>query len=149
MSSEALNRASRSAEHTASRTQGTKPTPPTMCMDQRYSTSAGATPKERKSARLSNSAPKRDVAFSSRASRPSSPSIAAASTMKEAAVPKRPSKAKRTATSPAQRPSMVRMFGTSRLNDSPSKRGRVRRRRRRRREKCWRRSPSIRRRAPA
>ena len=52
---------------------------------------AGATPKHRKSARLSSSAPKREVAFSSRASLPSSPSIAPATTIATAAEPKRPS----------------------------------------------------------
>jgi len=50
---------------------------PMLCnadMVHRYRTSAGATPKLMKSARLSSSAPKRDVDFNSRAIRPSSPS---------------------------------------------------------------------------
>ena len=42
---------------------------------------AGATPKLTKSARLSSSAPKREDAFSSRATRPSTPSSSAANTM--------------------------------------------------------------------
>jgi hypothetical protein len=74
-------------------TQGMKPKPPARCSDHRYSTNGGATPKHRKSARLSNSAPKREVAFSSRANRPSSPSIAPAMAIATAAEPKRPSSA--------------------------------------------------------
>ena len=52
---------------------------------------AGATPKQQKSARLSNSAPNRDVAFSMRASRPSKPSMHAATSTATAALPNRPS----------------------------------------------------------
>ncbi len=80
---------------------------------------AGATPKHRKSARLSNSAPKREVAFSSRASRPSSPSMAPATTSATAALPQRASSAKRIAVSPAHRPSSVIRFGIMRWNDGP------------------------------
>ena len=80
---------------------------------------AGATPKQRKSARLSNSAPNREVAFSSRASRPSSPSIAPATVIATAAAPKRPSSAKRIEVRPAHNPSRVSRFGTIRLNDGP------------------------------
>ena len=89
---------------------------------------AGATPKHRKSARLSNSAPKREVAFSSRASRPSSPSITAATAIATAAEPKRPSSANRIEVSPAHSPSMVSRLGTIRLKDGPLKRGALRRR---------------------
>jgi len=77
--------------HTANIRQGVKPNPPHTCNDHIYSTNAGATPKQQKSARLSNSAPKREVAFSNRASRPSIPSMHAATTMATAAAPNRPS----------------------------------------------------------
>ena len=79
----------------------------------------GATPKQRKSARLSNSAPKRDVAFSSRAMRPSSPSMQAATTSATAALPHRSSTANRIDVSPAQRPSIVIRFGIIRLKEGP------------------------------
>jgi hypothetical protein len=78
---------------TANIRQGMKPKPPARSSDHRYSTKAGATPKHRKSARLSNSAPKRDTAFSSRASLPSSPSMQAATVIATTAAPKRPSSA--------------------------------------------------------
>ena len=81
---------------------------------------AGATPKHRKSARLSNSAPNREVAFSSRAMRPSSPSMQAADDQaRRPALPQRWSRANRIAVSPAQRPSIVIRFGIIRLNDGP------------------------------
>ena len=92
----------------------------------------GATPKHRKSVRLSNSAPNRDVALSSRASRPSMPSIAAATATETTAAPNRPSNANRMPVSPAHRPSMVSKLGSIRLNDGPLKRGRLRGRSRRR-----------------
>ena len=72
---------------------------------------AGATPKHRKSVRLSNSAPKRDVAFSSRASRPSSPSIAPATTIATAAAPNRPSSAKRIDGQPGAQPDHRQQVG--------------------------------------
>ena len=80
---------------------------------------AGATPKHRKSARLSNSAPKRDVALSSRAILPSSPSMQAATTRAAPALPQRSSTAKRMAVRPAQRPIIVIRFGIIRLKDGP------------------------------
>ena len=55
---------------TANSTQGTKPRPRQPSMLHMYRIMQGATPKDRKSDRLSNSAPKRLVAFSSRARRP-------------------------------------------------------------------------------
>ena len=87
---------------------------------------AGATPKQQKSARLSNSAPNRDVAFNNRASRPSSPSMHPATTIATAAAPNRPSSAYRMLVNPAHSPSNVMMFGISLLNDGPEKRGRCR-----------------------
>ena len=79
----------------------------------------GATPKHRKSDRLSNSAPKRDVPFSSRASRPSSPSMTPATMIATPAEPNRPSSAKRMAVRPAHNPIIVIRLGMMRLNDSP------------------------------
>ena len=85
-----------------------------------YSTSAGATPKHRKSDRLSNSAPNRLVAFSSRAM----PAVEAVDRggdddQHRRLLPLPHPAPKRMAVSPAQRPSMVRMFGISRLKDGP------------------------------
>src|SRR5258708_3991480 len=51
------------------------------CRLQKYSVTPGATPKFTKSARLSSSAPKRDVPLRRRATRPSMPSSTAANTM--------------------------------------------------------------------
>jgi hypothetical protein len=63
--------------------------------------------------------------------RPSSPSMTAATTMKEAACGNRPSMPKRMATRPKHRPIIVIRLGISRLKDGPRKRGRWRGPRRR------------------
>ncbi len=74
---------------------------------------AGATPKLTKSARLSSSAPKRDVPLIMRATRPSIASRIAAKTIAATASSSRPSIARRIPVSPAHNASSVMTFGTS------------------------------------
>src|SRR4051794_11781725 len=76
-SSNVLNRANRSTTQTVNTSATGQPTR-MSCSDQTNSTTAGATPKDTESASESSSAPIRDVASSSRASRPSSASSSAA-----------------------------------------------------------------------
>ena len=83
------------------------------CRPQKYRISAGATPKLTKSARLSSSAPKREVPLSMRAIRPSMPSSAAANTIAASANSSRFSTAMRMAVSPAHSASSVIRLGTS------------------------------------
>src|SRR5579883_2192587 len=90
--------------------------------------SPGATPKLTKSARLSSSAPKREVPRSRRATRPSMPSSTAASTIAPSAISSRPSTANGMAVNPAQSASRVITFGTSVRTGMVRKRPRRRRR---------------------
>src|SRR5712691_3205502 len=82
-----------------------------------------------KSARLSSSAPNCEVAFSSRARRPSSPSKMPAAMMANTAYWKSPLNAKRIAVIPAHSANKVRTLGTMRLNDESDNRPRMRDRR--------------------
>jgi len=120
----ALKRARRSAMADANISEGRKPMAPQSLSDHRYSTKAGATPKHRKSARLSNSAPKREVARSKRARRPSSPSIMPETAMAMTAPPKWPSMAMRMAERPTHRPTSVIRLGSILLKLWPVSRGR-------------------------
>ena len=86
-----MKRASRSAIAMANTMAANQPKLLIWCMFQKYSVSAGATPKSTKSASESSSAPKRVVPFRARASRPSTPSNTAAATMKNTARSKEPS----------------------------------------------------------
>ena len=73
----------------------------------------GATPKLKKSARLSSSAPKREVPLIMRATRPSTASSIAANTIAPSASSRRPSSASRIAVRPAHSASSVMTLGTS------------------------------------
>src|SRR6516165_2550370 len=107
-----LKRARRSPVEIANTMAAIQPALPSSWRPQKYSISAGATPKLTKSARLSSSAPNRDVPLRSRATRPSMPSSTAANTMAPSAHSSLPSTARRIAVSPAHNASRVMRFGT-------------------------------------
>src|SRR5882672_265230 len=108
-----LKRASRSPVQIANTMAAIQPALPSSCSAQKYRISAGATPKFTKSARLSSSAPKREVPLSMRATRPSMPSSVAANTIAATAHSSLASIASRIAVRPAQSASSVIRFGTS------------------------------------
>src|SRR5437016_1394849 len=108
-----LKRASRSPVEIANTSAAIQPAWPSSCRPQKYSISAGATPKLTKSARLSSSAPKREVPLSMRATRPSMPSSVAANTIAATAHSSLASIASRMAVRPAHNASSVIRFGTS------------------------------------
>src|SRR5262245_48403871 len=108
-----LKRASRSPAQIANTMAAIQPTWPSSCRPQKYRISAGATPKLTKSARLSSSAPKREVPLSMRATRPSMPSRIAANTIAATAHSSLASIARRIAVRPAHSASSVMRFGTS------------------------------------
>src|SRR5215470_6567192 len=108
-----LKRASRSPAQIANTMAAIQPAWPSACRPQKYRISAGATPKLTKSARLSSSAPKREVPLSMRATRPSMPSSIAANTIAATAHSSLASIASRMAVRPAHKASRVIRFGTS------------------------------------
>ena len=76
-----LKRASRSAAQIANTIAAIQPRLPSAFRPQKYRMRPGATPKLKKSARLSSSAPKREVPLIMRATRPSTASSIAANTI--------------------------------------------------------------------
>src|ERR1700722_13235864 len=108
-----LKRARRSPAAIANTMAAIQPADLSSWRLQKYSVRPGATPKLTKSARLSSSAPNRDVPLRSRATRPSMPSSTAANTMAPSAHSSLPSAARRIAVSPAHSASRVMRFGTS------------------------------------
>ena len=108
-----LKRASRSAVQIANTMAAIQPADLISCRPQKYRISAGATPKLTKSARLSSSAPKREVPLSMRATRPSMPSSSAANTIAASASSSLFSTARRMAVRPAQSASSVIRLGNS------------------------------------
>src|SRR5262249_24770739 len=108
-----LKRASRSPAQIANTMAAIQPAWPSSCKPQKYRISAGATPKLTKSAKLSSSAPKREVPLSIRATRPSMPSRMAANTIAATAHSSLASIASRMAVRPAHSASRVIRLGTS------------------------------------
>ena len=123
-----LKRARRSAQHTEYSSTRAQPRPPAACMVQKYSSIAGATPKLTKSDRESSSAPNLLVPCRSLAIRPSSPSRTPASRIDTTPDSHFSCNPKRIEVRPAHSASMVRILGSSLLNDSPEMRGGRRRR---------------------
>ena len=119
-----LNRASRSAEHIGNISVTTQPSAPASCSDDMYSTSAGATPKHRKSDSESSSAPNRLETPSRRATRPSIASSTADTKMAITASFICPCSPKRIAVRPEHRAASVSMLGISRLIEKPRRRPR-------------------------
>src|SRR6266508_3464787 len=120
-----LKRARRSPVQIANTMAKIHPRLPSSCRLQKYNISAGATPKLTKSARLSSSAPKRDVPLSMRARRPSTPSSIAAKTIAATAHSSLFSTAKRIAVKPAHNASRVIRLGSSVRTGMKRKRGRL------------------------
>ena len=108
-----LKRASLKPAQIANTSAAIQPADFNSCRPQKYRISAGATPKFTKSARLSSSAPKREVPLSMRATRPSMPSSSAANTIAASASSSRFSIERRIAVSPAHSASSVIRLGSS------------------------------------
>jgi hypothetical protein len=113
-SSRVLNLAKRSTTQTVNTRATGQPTR-MPCSDQTNKTTAGATPKETESASESSSAPIREVASSSRASRPSSASSSAANPIAASAPVKLPSRANFSADKPEHSASTVITLGSRRI----------------------------------
>src|SRR5215475_1159322 len=120
-----LKRARRSPVEIANTMAAIQPALPSSWSPQKYSISAGATPKLTKSPRLSSSAPNRDVPLSMRATRPSMPSSSAAKTMAATAHSSLSSTASRMAVSPAHSASNVIRLGSNVRTGIRRKRGRL------------------------
>ncbi len=108
-----LKRASRRPAQIANTSATIQPADLSSCKPQKYRISAGATPKFTKSARLSSSAPKREVPLSMRARRPSMPSSSAANTIAASAKSSLFSTASRIEVSPAHNAKSVIRLGSS------------------------------------
>ena len=80
-----LNRANRRQQAATKTSVAPQPNDPNSFVNMQYSRIEGATPKHRKSVKLSNSAPNFETAFNWRAANPSNPSATAAKRISEAA----------------------------------------------------------------